>query len=337
MDTGSSISVLLGVALGVYLVGMLGLSLWVRNKVSTVEDFLVAGRRLPLALAWPTLFATWYGAGTLLTATDEVRANGMVQAALEPFGPGVCLLLAGMFFAARLWRMNLLTLGDFYRVRFGKRAEVLASVVMVPGYCGWIAAQFVALSAVLQLFFGLEPWMGIALVAVVGTGYTLLGGMWAVTLTDAIQMALLLLGLVLLTFATFDTLGAGSLADGWSRLVRETPPAKLQLIPDRLPNIVQWVGIFVAGSLGNIPGQDLTQRVFAARSASTARNACYVAGVIYIVAGTVPLLVGLAGNLLYPEAGNVTILPFMAATFIEPFGGRHFSTCHRFRCAIDSG
>ena len=80
-DTTLLASVLLA-----YVILMLGLGVWARSKVQNKADFLVAGRRLPLSLAAPTLLATWFGAGTLLTATDEVRAKGLRMAALDPLG-----------------------------------------------------------------------------------------------------------------------------------------------------------------------------------------------------------------------------------------------------------
>jgi Na+/proline symporter len=310
---------MLASALAVYVVVMFAVSFWARGRINNAEDFLVAGRRLPLFLAWPTLFATWFGAGTLLTATDEVRVHGLERAGLDPFGAGVCLLIAGAFYARPLWKMQLLTLGDFYRKRFGPRAELVASLLMVPGYTGWIAAQFVALAGVLNLFFGLDVGVGIALVALVGMGYTLIGGMWSVTLTDAMQIAILLIGLVALSIVTFSTLGDGDLAGGWSRLLSETPPKKLVLVPtEKLSDFVKWTGVFCAGALGNIPGQDLMQRVFASRSARVASYACVIAGLVYLTFGTMPLLVGLGGTLLFPEATGATILPFLAQRLLSP-------------------
>src|SRR5690554_4432425 len=103
---------------------------WIR----TVDDFNVAGRRLGLGLAWATLLATWFGAGTLLTQADEVRNEGLHKAALDPWGAGVCLVIAGLFFARPLWEMKLLTLPDFFRRRFGPAAELFAALIMVPSY-----------------------------------------------------------------------------------------------------------------------------------------------------------------------------------------------------------
>ena len=181
-------------ALFFYLVVMIGVSLWAQRKIDNHEDYLVAGRRLPLSLAWATLLATWFGAGTVLTQANEVHSDGLQRAALDPLGPGLCLILAGLFFAAPLWKMGLLTLPDFFRKKFGPSSEVLASLIMVPSYFGWVAAQFVALSLLITSIYPLDPSFVMVVVALIGMAYTLLGGMWSVTLTDAIQISIVLLG-----------------------------------------------------------------------------------------------------------------------------------------------
>jgi SSS family transporter len=320
---GVSYGMALGIALGVFLIAMFAIGLWSQRRINDAEDYLVAGRRLPFSLACATLFATWFGAGTLLTATDEVRASGLQAAALEPIGPGLCLIVAGIFFARRLWAMKLLTLPDFYRRRFGPRAELIASIIMIPGYFGWIAAQFVALASVLQLFWGIPLVHGIWLVALVGTGYTLLGGMWSVTLTDAVQLAILLIGLLVLAVNVLVDLGGTSgAAAGWLRFLAETPPDKLTLIPnDSAVELVSWISVLAIGILGNLPGQDLSQRIFAARSANVAVAACLVAGVIYVILGFVPVLSGLAADLLLIAEGSNGTLPMLAATVLSPTFG----------------
>ncbi len=316
---GSALAGTLAAVLVGYVGVMFALGFVARGQISDVEDFLVAGRRLPLSLAWPTLLATWFGAGTLLVATDEVRAEGLRQAALDPFGAGACLLLAGAFFAGPLWRMRLLTLPDFFGRRFGPRAEWWAAVLMVPGYFGWVAAQFVAVAGVLELFFGIPPVFGIAAAAAVGVGYTWLGGMWSVTLTDAVQMAIVVIGLVVLGWLALTGLGAGDAEAGLGRLLRETPPDKLVIVPtESAAALFGWLGVFAAGALGNLPGQDLMQRVFAARSEGVARAACWLSGGTYLLFGIVPLGLGLAGNLLLPDEADTATLPLLAHVFLTP-------------------
>lgn len=287
-----------------YVAGLVALSAWAGRGVSSVEDYALAGRRLPLALAAPTLLATWFGAGTLLAAADEVHRRGITAATLDPIGAGLCLILAGIFFAKPLVELRLTTLPDLFRLRMGKSVERVGGLLMVPTYLGWVAAQYVALGHLLALIFGVPAWAGTLGVAAVGTGYTWLGGMWAVTLTDAAQIFLVVLGLILMTLGALD--GAPELASA-------LPAEKLQLIPPG--GFLPWLGVLLAGSLGNLPSQDLMQRVFASRTARVAKSACILAGIAYLLLGMLPVYLGLVGATmgLEPEA----VLPQMSERLLS--------------------
>lgn len=274
---------------------------WVASRrIHDFSDYLVAGRNLGVPLASLSLLATWFGAGTLLASAEEVRAVGLSAAALEPIGPGICLLLVGLFYAAPLRRAGLLTLGDFFAGRFGRRAEIACAVIMVPSFFGWIAAQFSVLAALLGELFGIPFGAGLALVGAVAVGYTLIGGMWSVTLTDAVQGVIVVLALLALGISAVAELGGGSLAGGLARLGRETPPDLLAVVPGEMIAFLAWSGLLVAGALGNIPGQDVLQRVFSSRTEGVARRACLIAGSLYLVLGAIPVVLGLAARLLLP-------------------------------------
>lgn len=311
---------LLGFTVIAYTVLMLALGWWTRSRIKDHEDFLVAGRRLPLHLAWATILATWFGASALLTSTDTVRQKGLIGAALDPIGAGLTLFLAGLLLARPLWEMKLLTLADFYGRRFGTKTERLAAVLMVPTYFGWIAAQYVALAHLLELVFGLDPAIGIILVALVGLVFTLLGGMWSVTLIDAAQILIVAIGLVVLTGSVLGELGGGSIVAGIEKIGTDTPAEKLVLVPtEDLAAFVAWIGVVAVGALGNLPGQDLTQRIFASRSATTAVWACHIAALLYFVLGVLPLVLGLAADLVAPEDASKATMALLAGLFLSPW------------------
>jgi Na+/proline symporter len=316
----------LGFVLAVYVVAMFAIAFVARSRIHSAEDYLVAGRRLPLPLAWATLFATWFGAGTLLTATDTVREQGLRAAALEPIGAGMCLVVAGLFYARRLWEQRIVTLPDFYGRRFGVTAEVTASVIMVPGYFGWIAAQFVALAGLLELYWSLPATTGIFVVAVVGAGYTLIGGMWSVTLTDAVQLVILLLGLLVLAFSAFTELGDGAgVGAGFARLVEVLPPDRRVLVPgESAEELLGWLAVLAIGMLGNLPGQDLAQRIFASKSARVATYACVLAGLFYVLFGFLPVLSGLAADFLGGGGTGTASIAQLASVLLSPWMGMLF-------------
>ncbi|TNE90979.1 MAG: sodium:solute symporter [Deltaproteobacteria bacterium] len=292
------------------------------RNVETAEDYVLAGRKLGLSLALPTLLATWFGAGTLLVAADEVAAGGLSAAALDPIGAGVCLLLAGSLLAKPLWEMKLTTLPDFFGRTYGPTAERAAAVLMVPGYLGWIAAQYWALAALVQAVTGLDETVSLLSVAALGVGYTLAGGMWAVALTDAVQMAVLAVGVVAVSAVIGSHVGDGPV-DGLARMWRDASPEARTFLPAGESGAV--AGAFLAGALGNLPGQDLTQRMFAARSARVAQLACWLAGGLYLTLGMLPVLLALGAPLVLDEIPEEGVLPAMVAAATSPGMGVLFA------------
>src|SRR6476646_9306408 len=104
----------------VYLLGTIAIGLWAARRVKNTADYAIAGRHLPLAMIITTTFATWFGAETVLGIPAKFVQGGLNRIVEDPFGAGTCLILVGLFFATRLYKQNLLTIGDFYRQRFGK-------------------------------------------------------------------------------------------------------------------------------------------------------------------------------------------------------------------------
>ena len=134
-----------------YLLGTLALGAWAGTRIKSTSDFAVAGRSLPLIMVVTTTFATWFGAETVMGIPAKFVQGGLHDIIEDPFGAGTCLILVGMFFATKLYKQNLLTIGDFYRNRYGKGIEVFCSVAIIMSYLGWVAAQITALGLVFSV------------------------------------------------------------------------------------------------------------------------------------------------------------------------------------------
>ncbi|HEX6361748.1 MAG TPA: sodium:solute symporter, partial [Albitalea sp.] len=173
----------------IYLLVTIAIGLAAARRVQNAKDFLVAGRSLPLYMNVATVFATWFGAETVLSVSATFARDGLGGVPGDPFGAAVCLVLAALLFARLFYRMNLLTIGDFYKERYGKPVEVLTSVAIVLSYLGWTSAQLTALGIVFNSLSqgAITLDQGILIGAVVVLIYTTLGGMWAVALTDLFQ------------------------------------------------------------------------------------------------------------------------------------------------------
>jgi Na+/proline symporter len=221
--------------------------------------------------------------------------------------------------------MNLYTIADFHKQKFGPRAEMLGSSIQVPSYFAWIALQYTALSRILATYFEIPLEQGILIAAGVTMVYTMIGGMWSVTLTDSLQILIALVGLLVLAGAVFrqPELGDGSITAGVSLMVEklnENHPGHLQFLPDvNAVLIMGWIGAWATGLFGCIPGQDLQQRVFASKDENVAAKACILAGVLYMVFGIIPVTLGMASLVTIPDAGfSGDPVAFMAGQYLSP-------------------
>ncbi|MCZ8073932.1 MAG: sodium:solute symporter, partial [Paucibacter sp.] len=103
-----------------YLLVTIAIGLWAAKRVKNTADFAIAGRHLPLAMVITTTFATWFGAETVLGIPAKFVEGGLNGVVEDPFGAGSCLILVGLFFAGKLYKMTLLTISDYYRERYGR-------------------------------------------------------------------------------------------------------------------------------------------------------------------------------------------------------------------------
>lgn len=257
---------------------------------------MLAGRSLPLVLSSAALFATWFGSETVFGASSEFLKGGLYGVIEDPFGAALCLLLFGLFFARRLYNMNLLTLGDFFKVRYGNKIELVASVFLAPPYVGYIAAQLVAMGLILNVVIGLAVWQGVVISAVVVTIYTFVGGMWAISITDFIQSVIIILGLVVLAVIL------GNKAGGIGMVIAEMPEENFRFLPSAsAKEIVAYLAAWSVLGLGSLPSQDVFQRAMSSGSARTAVWSSYIAAFLYLTIAMLPLFISLCIKHLYPS------------------------------------
>lgn len=280
----------------VYLLLTLLIGWWASRRVHSTKDFVIAGRQLPLLIAACASFATWFGSETLMGASAEFVDGGLIGVVEDPFGAAMCLILVGLFFARKLYRLNILTFCDFFKLRFSRRAEFLSAIFIVPSYFGWIAAQLVAMTIILQTLTGIPFFMGIALCTLIVLIYTYIGGMWAVSITDFIQTIMIIAGLLLLAFQLSGKLG------GVEKVIAAQPTGFFHFLPQaNLTDIVTYIAAWITIGLGSIPQQDVFQRVMAAKTERASATAAVLAGFMYLSIGLLPLFIGLCGKMLYPE------------------------------------
>lgn len=292
-----------------YLALTVFIGFWASRKVKTSGDYMLAGRSLPIVLSCSALFATWFGSETVFGASSEFLKGGLFAVIEDPFGAALCLILFGLFFARKIYNMNLLTLGDFFKVRYGKTAELIASLFLALPYVGYIAAQLVAMGLILNVVIGLPVWEGVIISSVVVTLYTYIGGMWAISVTDFIQSIIIIAGLIILAIVLSEKAG------GVMTVVNSVPSSNYKFLPNlEWKAVISYLAAWSVLGLGSIPSQDIFQRTMSSGSVKTAIWSCYIAALLYLSIAMLPLFISLCVKHLYPgQTGGDTqlVLPKM--------------------------
>ncbi len=282
-----------------YLLVTIAIGLWAAKRVKNTADFAIAGRHLPLVMIVTTTFATWFGSETVLGIPAKFVEGGLGGIVEDPFGAGTCLILVGLFFAAKLYKMTLLTISDYYRERYGRGIEVACSLIIILSYLGWVSAQVTALGLVFNLLSGgaISVPTGMVLGTASILAYTLFGGMWSVAVTDFVQMIILVVGLSIIAVFAADQAG------GADKVIELAVSRDLfQFLPE--PSFTQ-IAFFVAAAitmmLGSVPQQDVFQRVMSANSERAATRGPVIGGAAYILFAFVPMFIVTSALLIMPE------------------------------------
>ncbi len=304
------------IGVGIYLVVMLSIGVYASKRASTsASDFIVAGRRMPIWICSATIVATWFGGGTMMGAAGASYESGLLGVIADPFGGALCLFLVGFFFVRIFRRLRLLTFIDFFENRYGKTASTIAAVGSISSNVGWTGALLVAFGFVFQTLTGVPLEIGIIGGAIVVFIYTVAGGMWAVALTDFVQMVIIALGLVSLLIVVLIDVG------GWGNIGPHLPEDTFRMTPKE-GNAATWLNYFRAWlifGLADVSAQTLMQRAFSARDEQTAQNSFYLAGFGHLSLGLIPVTLGIIASVTMPGLTDPeTVIPQMAQAHLHP-------------------
>ena len=289
----------------IYLLITIAIGLVAAKRVKNSADFAIAGRHLPIAMIVTTTFATWFGSETVLGIPARFVNNGLNGVIEDPFGAGICLILVGVFFASKLYKMTLLTISDYFRERYGKEVEILCSIIIMLSYLGWVSAQVTALGLVFNVLSAgvISISLGMIIGVISILAYTLFGGMWSVAITDFIQMIILVFGLAILA------LFAGDQAGGAGVVIQLAVDKNMfHFLPEA--DFKSWM-FFIASALtmmlGSIPQQDVFQRVMSANNEYSATRGPVIGGVFYIAFAFVPMFLVVSALIIMPEQAQMLI------------------------------
>ncbi|CAM3736796.1 sodium:solute symporter family protein [Polynucleobacter antarcticus] len=284
----------------IYWVISVGIGLWAALRVKNVADFAAAGHSLPLPIVTATVFATWFGSEAVLGIPAVFLKEGLGGIVADPFGSSMCLILVGLFFARHLYNRRMLTIGDFFREKYGRTVEVLVTLCIVVSYLGWVAAQIKALGLVFSVVSdgAITQTAGMLIGAGSVLIYTLFGGMWSVAITDFVQMIIIVIGMLYIGGElTSQTGGVG--------VVIEHAAAAGQFSnfwPDlNLASVLGFTAALCTMMLGSIPQQDVFQRITSSKNANVAVQAALLGGAMYFVFAFVPIFLAYSATIIDPD------------------------------------
>ncbi|WP_037603674.1 sodium:solute symporter [Streptacidiphilus rugosus] len=297
----------------VYLSGIIGVGWWGKRRARSKSDFLVAGRRLGPVMYTGTMAAVVLGGASTIGGVRLGYTYGLSGAAMV-FAIGLGLLALSIFFSARIARLRVYTVAEMLSLRYGDGASLISGVVMWIYTLMLAVTSTIAYASVFDVLFDVPRWAAVCIGGAIVVGYSALGGMWSITLTDMVQFVVKSIGvlLLLLPIAVVKAGGFGAMAD-------RLPHGYLSPTSIGGQTIFTYVLIYTFGML---IGQDIWQRVFTARSDKVAAWGGTVAGVyclVYAVAGAV---IGMAAKALYPtlpgaDSAFATIVKHVLPTGIK--------------------
>lgn len=283
--------VLLGVV--VYVLAQFAIGAWVSRRMTGEADYILAGRRLGVALVTFSVFATYFGAEAIVATGGAVYEKGLAGALVDPIAYASAILISGLFFARLLWSRGLTTFADLFRERYSPGVERLVVIVLLPGSIIWAAAQVRAFGQVMSANSSLGLLTAITLAAVLVGAYSVVGGLLADAVTDTIQGVAVLIGLIILGAMVAGHMG------GVTAGLAQVQSEKLSLI-DFNEGPLQLLEKCAVPICGTIVAVELISRFLGARSANVAMLGTSIGGAIYIVIGCIPIFLGLMGPIVMP-------------------------------------
>ena len=281
--------------IALYVAGMIGIGWFGLRLAKTKSDYLVAGRRLGWFMYSGTMSAVVLGGASTIGGVALGYKHGISGAWLVlAIGLGILGLHAA--FARRLVRLRVYTVGEMLDLRYGGSTSVLSGVVMWVYTLMLTVTSTLAFSTVVKVLFDIPEWVGIGIGGAIVVLYSVLGGMWSITLTDIAQFVIKTIGILFVLLPV----AIGS-AGGFGGMKARLDASYFDFAAIGGGAILTYVLTY---GLGLLIGQDIWQRVFTARTPRVATGGGIISGTYCLVYGIAGALIGTAAKALYPDLAS---------------------------------
>ena len=304
-----------------YLGGMLAIGAYVyaKGQASSSDGFFVANRSGSTPLILTSLCATFIGASVVVGMTGRGYSMGLTGAWWLLVG-AIGLILLGLFFARKVRRFGLYTLPELVEEQYGPVAGLAASVLIVVAWIAVIAAQIVAVEAILTVVlpYDVSSWILMAIAAGVFVLYTGLGGQYSIIRTDFFQFGILVVGILLAFGLVVAEVG------GFGELHASLTSSELASDHFSFPlgggfGWYELVSLLVLTGCTYVVGPDIYSRLFCARDGDVARSSALIAGLVAIPIAFVVVFIGMGARVLFPDISPALAFPTVIAEVL-PIG-----------------
>ncbi|MEM4780236.1 MAG: sodium:solute symporter [Halalkalicoccus sp.] len=300
-----------GAVVVLYLVGMIGVGYWGYRRSESLEEYLVAGRSIPIWMYVPVMSAVILGGASTIGGGGLGYEHG-VSGAWLVIWLGLGVAAVGLLISTQLANLKAYTLGEVLERRFDAYSGTVGAAVAGVYALTIAITQVISIGTVLSALSGFGLTEMIVLAGVIVVVYTALGGMLSVTITDFIQWLIMTVGI----FALALPLGLIEVG-GISGLRGELDPSYFSPTGIGLETVFAY---FLLYFLGIMIGQDIWQRVFTADSPRTARVGNVATGAYAVVYGVATAVLGMIALVLFPAVENPDLaLPTMVLEVV-PIG-----------------
>jgi SSS family solute:Na+ symporter len=301
------------IVLAAYLAGMVAVGVWTRRKVVSQEEFLVAGRSVGPLLYSGTLAAIIIGGGATVGGVKLGYVYGLSGMWLvSMYGAG--MIVMGLVLVPRILKLQLYTIPEILERCYGVPARVAGGVVMGCYDFMIVVVSTLAVGAVTEVIVGIPRTQAILLCSAVMIVYSVLGGMWALTLTDIVQFVIKTVGFLLILLPA-----AVMRAGGLDHMRQTLPSGFFALNHIGWDKIASFVTLYF---LGILIGQDGWQRVFTARNVAVARTGGVLVGIYCIAYAAAGALIGAAGRTFLPPLPDADLAFATIVQQVLPVGLR---------------
>src|SRR5690625_2459022 len=286
--------IFLGLVILIYFIFLFVLSLYMKRKIKTYDDYNVAGRSVSVFPLILTFVGTGVGGATLLGYMENGYSLGMGQQWIH-ITMFIAVILLASFLLKRIRHLgekyNMVTIGDYTSLRYGEKARIPTVISFLFSYCAMTGMQFVAIASILNLTVGLNMTLGIFIGWALLTAKTYLGGLKAVIWQDVIQGTILTLGVLLLFFTVLKFSGGWhTVSSNASSMNQEDMLNAFNITPNEIMIYLLTLAFY------QFIRQDVWQRIWAAKDFQTARSGYWISMIIAILLGSIVVTIGVFGR-----------------------------------------